>query len=414
MLYKTSRPLRRTLPDWAAVQRAEDTGTTLIKVWRDYAASAAQPYALSAFRKEFRKWQSSSAWDISAEYRASERFWQGKAHPRPDILTLGDGASLRIRGGHLEAYCATQHFRQNGGSVEKSKMRFAPGPHHQRPKTIIFAGWGGLLSIKAVHFCIDHRIAILATGWLGDLTTFVAPRPIQDAALVRLQCGARPAPIAREIVLQKFCHYVATARMTRTQFRDFKTRLVNARTLQAILTLEAVGSSLAWLPWSGLQLPPRTGRNPPLWFSKPFSHRSSGIGQSGARHATDPINAMLNLAYAREAGRLGAMLAASGACLAIGYLHFDKPHRHSLIYDALEPLRPLIDARVRAFIESNTFDRGDFFRLSTGHVRMVPSLIKIVLEQTALPENDITLASAFMLRLLHSSSRPAPSNMAKK
>ena len=59
---------------------------------------------------------------------------------------------------------------------------------------------------------------------------------------------------------------------------------------------------------------------------------------------------MLNLAYAKEA---------SGACLAIGFLHCDKSHRHSLVFDALEPLRPLIDAKVRAFIGSNTFDRGD-------------------------------------------------------
>jgi CRISPR/Cas system-associated endonuclease Cas1 len=110
---------------------------------------------------------------------------------------------------------------------------------------------------------------------------------------------------------------------------------------------------------------------------------------------------MLNLAYAKEAGRLGSFLAASGACLAIGYLHFNKPHRHSLVFDALEPLRPLIDAKVRAFIETNTFDRGDFLRLSTGHVRMVSSLIKIVLEQTALPQSDITSACNFMLRLFH-------------
>ena len=49
------------------------------------------------------------------------------------------------------------------------------------------------------------------------------------------------------------------------------------------------------------------------------------------------------------------------------FLHFDKPHRHSLIFDALEPLRPLIDAQVRDFIVGNKFERGDFFRLSTGH-----------------------------------------------
>ena len=106
---------------------------------------------------------------------------------------------------------------------------------------------------------------------------------------------------------------------------------------------------------------------------------------------------MLNLAYAKEAGRLGSFLAASGACLAIGFLHADKHHRHSLVFDALEPLRPLIDAKVRAFIESNTFDRGDFLRLSTGHVRMVPNLIKTVLQQTALPESDIHSACAFII-----------------
>jgi CRISPR/Cas system-associated endonuclease Cas1 len=109
---------------------------------------------------------------------------------------------------------------------------------------------------------------------------------------------------------------------------------------------------------------------------------------------------MLNLAYAKEAGRLGAFLAASGACLAIGFLHQDKPHRHSLVFDALEPLRPLIDAKVRAFIEASAFDRGDFLRLSTGHVRMVPDLIKVVLQQTALPESDIHSACGFIIGLI--------------
>jgi CRISPR/Cas system-associated endonuclease Cas1 len=109
---------------------------------------------------------------------------------------------------------------------------------------------------------------------------------------------------------------------------------------------------------------------------------------------------MLNLAYAKEAGRLGAILAASGACLAIGFLHCDKPHRHSLVFDALEPLRPLIDAKVHTFIKSNTFDRGDFLRLSSGHVRMVPSLIKVVLEKTALPASDLVQAARFILDLI--------------
>jgi CRISPR/Cas system-associated endonuclease Cas1 len=312
---KTSRPYRRTPPDWAAVQRREDAGETLIEVWRDYAATAEQPYRIGSFRKEFRKWQTSAPIAPAAEFAASDRFWRGKAHPRPDILALENGATLRVRGGHLVTF-----------SHGETRL-FAPGPHHRKPKVIIFSGLGGLLSLAAVHFCIDHHITIIAAGWLGDLTTFVAPRPVQDAALVRLQCSARPAPIAREIVLQKFHHYLATRRLSRLQFRDLESRLETAKTLHSILTLEAVGSSLSWVHWQGLQLIPRTGRTLPPWLARPFRHRASGIGSAGARHATDPINAILNLAYAKEAGRLGAALAASGACLAIGFLHFDKPHR---------------------------------------------------------------------------------------
>jgi CRISPR/Cas system-associated endonuclease Cas1 len=232
---------------------------------------------------------------------------------------LDDGATMRVRGGLLEIYSrginrfvSPRKAQSDKTVAESNLLHFDAGPHHRKPKAIIFAGWGGSLTLQATRFCIDHHITVLATGWLGDLTTFVTPRPAQDAAFVRAQCVARPAFIAREIVIQKFRHYLATRRMTTLQFRDFSSRLIRAHTLDTILNLEATGSSLAWSYWSGLQLMPRTGRTLPIWLARPFRHRASAIGTSGARHAMDPINAMLNLAYAKEAGRLGSFLAASG------------------------------------------------------------------------------------------------------
>jgi CRISPR/Cas system-associated endonuclease Cas1 len=412
--YKMSRSKRRTIPNWKSIQAGEDAGVLLIDLWRKYATAAPLPYHITTFRKEFRKWQSTAPVKRVEEYAASDAYWQGKAAVRPDILTLDDGATLRVRGGALEVF--------NHGET----THFPPGSHHRKPKAIIFSGWGGSFSIEAARFCLSHHITVIATGWLGDLLTFIAPRPIQDAALVRFQCsfvsdktaGRRPfvspVPIARAVILQKFLHYRATGRLSPNQFKSYAARLSSCKTLASILNMEALGSSEAWVVWSGLSLTPRTGRTLPPWLAKPFRHRSSGLGASGARHATDPINAMLNLAYAKEAGRLGALLAASGACLAIGFLHCDKPHRHSLVFDALEPLRPLIDAKVYAFIKSNTFDRGDFLRLSSGHVRMVPSLIKTLLEKTALPSTDLVQAVRFMLflvsagrrRFFHNSERP--------
>jgi len=67
---------------------------------------------------------------------------------------------------------------------------------------------------------------------------------------------------------------------------------------------------------------------------------------------------MLNNCYMKEAGRLGALLAASGACAAIGFLHVDKLGRHSLVWDAVEPLRPLVEAKVFVFVKEH---RGEIF-----------------------------------------------------
>jgi CRISPR/Cas system-associated endonuclease Cas1 len=59
---------------------------------------------------------------------------------------------------------------------------------------------------------------------------------------------------------------------------------------------------------------------------------------------------MLNYAYVVEAGRLAKSLAARGLTLPIGFLHSDKKGRNSLVWDAIEPLRPTIGARVFAYI----------------------------------------------------------------
>jgi hypothetical protein len=244
------RAKRRTIPNWKAIQAGEDAGAPLTDLWREYATTAPLPYHITTFRKEFRKWQSAAPVKPIEEYAASDAYWQGKVAVRPEILVLDDGATLRVRGGHLEIF--------NHGKT----THFPPGPHHRKPKAIIFAGWGGSFSIEASRFCVDHRITVLVIGWLGDLLTFIAPRPVQDASMVRAQCACSPVPIARAVILQKFLHYRATARLSPTQFKIFAARLAAAKTLSSILGIEAIGSSQAWVFWSGLSLHATNRPNP--------------------------------------------------------------------------------------------------------------------------------------------------------
>jgi CRISPR-associated endonuclease Cas1 len=387
------KPRIRTEPEWTAVEAHEDAGGKLIEFWRSYAATAARPYGSSAFAKQFRRWQVSRPIDTLAEFKASDIHWKGKAQVRPDILALGDGATIRVRGGHLSIYDAGKETLFDGG------------PTHRKPRAVVFSGWGGSVTVQAARFCADHDITVMAAGWLGELMTFVQGSPKQDAALIRAQCSANATAIAQALIIKKFDHYGATGRLTTAERHTFKQRLAKARTIKDVMAIEAVGSAQAWVSWRGLQLMPRTGRRLPAFAAGPFCGRNSGIGSSGARNASDPINAMLNYCYAREAGRLGAMLAASGAALAIGSLHQDKLHRASLVFDALEPLRPLIDARVRNFIETHTFDRGDFFKVDRNMIRLHTSLIKVLISETALDQADVAPASRFMLSLIHRFAR---------
>ena len=84
---------------------------------------------------------------------------------------------------------------------------------------------------------------------------------------------------------------------------------------------------------------------------------------------------MLNYAYVVEAGRLAKALAARGLALQIGYLHSDKTGRNSLVWDCIEPLRPIIDARVFRYIEGREFKRTDFVQTTASTYRLERDVI---------------------------------------
>jgi hypothetical protein len=119
----SSRSKRRTVPDWHAVQCGENAGKNLSALWRDHAASAAQPYGYAAFRKEFRKWQAAAPSAPSAEYAASDIFWHGRAAIRPDILVLDNGATVRVHGGICKLFRKASRARLTLGRTIVSPKR---------------------------------------------------------------------------------------------------------------------------------------------------------------------------------------------------------------------------------------------------------------------------------------------------
>jgi len=94
------------------------------------------------------------------------------------------------------------------------------------------------------------------------------------------------------------------------------------------------------------------------------------------RHASHPVNAMLNYAYAVLESQVRTATIAQGLDPTIGYLHTCRPGRMALVYDLMEPLRPQVDRLVLGLVRSHTFAPSDFVMGTDGVCRLHPQLAR--------------------------------------
>jgi CRISPR-associated protein Cas1 len=104
---------------------------------------------------------------------------------------------------------------------------------------------------------------------------------------------------------------------------------------------------------------------PADWRSWPGRRRQGRLGelaaQFTARGAIHPMQAMLNFATAIVSARLTRAIIAMGLDPRFGFLHDGrKPGRLSLVWDAIEPLRPKVVSAVFEYAEKHEFERADF------------------------------------------------------
>jgi CRISPR-associated protein Cas1 len=357
-----------------------------------YAATAARPYARSTFALMLRNAASGGdAIERPQEELDSEAFWATRLKVKPSIVTTcADNATLRVKGGALIVYDG------------EHSLTYAAGGKH--PSAIVMAGWGGHVSIEAVRFCASHRIAIIALDWMHDFLTIMTAAPKASAAILRAQVMANPAWIARQIVQMKIESAGRVGALPSTQARTL-IEAASCGSVQEVMAIEAQAARVSW--GAGINISWRGGPVPAQW-RQPWLARAR-IDTRAKRHATHPVNAALNAVFSVTAGRLAACLSAQGAQPAIGYLHSDKPGRFSLAYDAIEPLRPAIEASVFKFIRSNRFGIDDFIRIrdARGSLRLAESFLRVLLSECAPPSRNISDAASQIIELILAAPRQA-------
>jgi CRISPR/Cas system-associated endonuclease Cas1 len=379
--------LSRSRCDWfdvVAVRSAIEQGSISERAaYLEYASAAGRPYARSTFSVMLRRKAEPKAAPSEPLTCAeiTER-WRERSAVKPRILTLSPGGGLRVQAGALIAF---------DGATKLTYSKAA-----KPPSAIVLSSAGGFVSIEAVRFCARASVAIVALDRAQGLISIMGAGGAANARLIRAQVNASPLPIARTIVgakIEAAAHVGALADPA-----PYMAALAPAKNLDRVRIIEAQAARISWpdpplMKWT-------KGSIPPDWKS-PWLMRSridaSGRPKRGARH---PVNAMLNVAFSVTAGRLAAYLAAAGFAPAIGFLHADKRGRFSLAWDAIEPLRPLIEARLFRFIEVERFAVSDFVRAADGSIRLAPGLLGVVLEHCAPPHATLANTVRWIERLV--------------
>ena len=316
---------------------------------------------------------------------------------------LGANASLRVRRGALEI--------DHGPAAERICQRI--DIDDSPPCAILFDGLGGLLTADAIRFCTRRGVVIVMPDGPGSMMTLLhsAAEASDSAALrdvgpaiVRAQCAADPVQVAREIVRAKIAADVKGLG-PRVMLRDRSTiarceaKLAEARSVAEIVMIEAHAANVYWRSWRDLGLIPRRGADLPRSWTR-FANRNKGAEFLGNKHASHPINAMLNYCVVVEAGRLARALTAKGMALQVGFLHSDKHGRNSLVWDAVEPLRARISANLFRFIGGREFSRADFPASGVKTHRIARPVIAELLKRCLLPDRDIINAAEWMRDLV--------------
>jgi CRISPR-associated endonuclease Cas1 len=217
-------------------------------------------------------------------------------------------------------------------------------------------------------------------------------------AQLAAQGGGRALEIAKRIVHQKVANSIETLKtaLPGSPAREHAISKLQVEAAQftkhppkSIATLLGLEGRVARTYFRSWQFVPLTwkgvGRRPiPDDWRCVGQRQSLNTRKKGRnRFASHPVNAILNYAYAVLESQVRMQIAVDGYDPTIGYLHSYNEDRPALVFDLMEPLRPIVDRKVLEFVQSHTFHPTDFSIRSDGVCRLNSEMASHVVTLTA-------------------------------
>jgi len=250
-----------------------------------------------------------------------------------------------------------------------------------RLKRLVCISDDGYVSLSALSWLSDIDASFILLDRRGKVRFMTGPSASTDSKIRRVQALAASSVVGLEI-----CRTLIDAklqgqeRVIREQFDEsttadaigrFREKLSSAENVEGVRILEA-NAAISYF---------KAIRDVEVVWSKadrrkiPAHWLTVGARQSllsgGPRSAVTPFHAILNFCAALLESSTRLAVSALGLLPDLGLgLHTDTPHRDSLVFDVLEPVRPDLESWLLRWVTNEPLRRADFFETSTGCVRL--------------------------------------------
>jgi CRISPR-associated endonuclease Cas1 len=291
------------------------------------------------------------------------------------IVLAGYGIKVSVERGHL--------ILEDGIGQDRRSGRFPRVYHGLR--RVVAIGSDGFVSLAALKWLADQNIPFVMLERDGFTLHSTGPVALSDTRLRRAQALAQDSPVAveivRELIRQKLSGQEAIVReklhdaVVANAIASFRSHLAAADTIGAVRQIEGKAATIYWSAWRSIsaEFPKSESlRVPDHW--RTFDTRQSPLSYN-ARKATNPINAILNYLYTALEAETRLAINALGLDAGFGLLHANAATRDSLVYDLMEPVRPVVDAYVLDWVRSSPLKRALFFEMADGICRLMAPLV---------------------------------------
>jgi CRISPR-associated endonuclease Cas1 len=285
------------------------------------------------------------------------------------LVADGYGTSLRVLYGRL-------HIEDGIGPHRRSLVVDRAGSCLER---LVLLGKTGSLTLEALAWLRAIGAALVHLGPDGALLAHSVPFGYDGHPIRRAQALAATTGLDVSLACYLIAHKLdgQRANLVRLSVGDlaafdrWRDSLKRAATIEEVRLCEAQAAAIYWNAWRTVPLRLRgrdLARMPAHWAR--YDSRASVL--TGApRAATNPVNALLNYIYSgllESEARLALLTV--GLDPTLGVLHADQRNRDSFALDAMEPIRPAVDAFVLDLLEERILTSRDFAELPNGICRV--------------------------------------------